>query len=65
MLQQLIAVSPSLTPAEIKSLCCSLSKMYHTMGHLLVVKALDTNGVAHTGILPVSLLFVDSLFSVR
>lgn len=51
-MRQLLVASDSITPNEIKSVCQRLSMMYHTMSHLLVVKALQSDGVASLGEFP-------------
>lgn len=48
-LRLLLGYSASITPEEIKSICSRLSFMYHTMGHMLVMKTLESNGVAQLG----------------
>ena len=52
--RQLLKVSASLMPDEIKSICQRLGHMYHTMADLLVTKSLELNGVASTGKLQTS-----------
>ena len=61
-LQQLLEVSKSITPEELKSICQRLGQMHHTMAHLLVMKTLESEGVALIGSYAFSLFFTNLLF---
>ena len=61
-LQQLLEVSKSITPEELKSICQRLGRMHHTMAHLLIMKTLKSEGVALIGSYAFSLFFTNLLF---
>ena len=45
----LLGFSVTMTPDELKSVCERLGHMHHTMGHLLVARTLESEGVALIG----------------
>jgi len=58
-LRLLVGFSASITPDELKSVCGRLGHMYHTMGHLLVARTLESEGVALIGNYSFSLAAVE------